>query len=143
MVSPLWLCFLRPSCANTNTNTNTNTNIHQKFISGGLCSLSRSCTSSSTRASSPSDALAEPELEMNANTYTNTDNTVAQIQIQIFVQAVRREHPLLQMRLQSLSWNCNDDTNAKNDRPGDDGTLRIVKLLVFLLGVIDLASSSA
>ena len=31
---------------------------------------------------------------------------------------------------------------AKNDRPGDDGTLRIVKLLVFLLGVIDLASVS-
>ena len=30
----------------------------------------------------------------------------------------------------------------KNDRPGDDGTLRIVKLLVFLLGVIDLASVS-
>ena len=32
--------------------------------------------------------------------------------------------------------------NNKNDRPGDDGTLRIVKLLVFLLGVIDLASVS-
>ena len=31
----------------------------------------------------------------------------------------------------------------KNDRPGDDGTLRSVKLLVFLLGVIDLASASA
>ena len=31
--------------------------------------------------------------------------------------------------------------NNKNDRPGDDGTLRSVKLLVFLLGVIDLASA--
>ena len=31
----------------------------------------------------------------------------------------------------------------KNDRPGDDGTLRSVKLLVFLLGVIDIASASA
>ena len=33
--------------------------------------------------------------------------------------------------------------NLNNDRPGDDGTLRSVKLLVFLLGVIDLASASA
>ena len=32
---------------------------------------------------------------------------------------------------------------TKNDRPGDDGTLRSVKLLVVLLGVIDLASASA
>ena len=32
---------------------------------------------------------------------------------------------------------------AKNDRPGDDGTLRSVYLLVFLLGVIDLSSASA
>ena len=31
----------------------------------------------------------------------------------------------------------------KNDRPGDDGTLRSVQLLVFLVGVIDLASTSA
>ena len=31
----------------------------------------------------------------------------------------------------------------KNDRPGDDGTLRSVYLLVFLLGVIDIASTSA
>ena len=30
-----------------------------------------------------------------------------------------------------------------NDRPGDDGTLRSVYLLVFLLGVIDIASTSA
>ena len=37
--------------------------------------------------------------------------------------------------------NCED--SDKNDRPGDDGTLRSVKLLVFLLGVIDLASASA
>ena len=29
----------------------------------------------------------------------------------------------------------------KNDRPGDDGTLRSVYFLVFLLGVIDLASN--
>ena len=36
-----------------------------------------------------------------------------------------------------------DCDNVKNDRPGDDGTLRSVKLLVFLLGVIDLASASA
>ena len=32
---------------------------------------------------------------------------------------------------------------CKNDRPGDDGTLRSVQLLVFLLGVIDIASTSA
>ena len=32
---------------------------------------------------------------------------------------------------------------VKNDRPGDDGTLRSVKLLVFLLGVIDIASATA
>ena len=32
---------------------------------------------------------------------------------------------------------------AKNDRPGDDGTLRSVYRLVFLLGVIDPASASA
>ena len=38
---------------------------------------------------------------------------------------------------------ADDDENPKNDRPGDDGMLRIVKLLVFLLGVIDLASASA
>ena len=31
----------------------------------------------------------------------------------------------------------------KNDRPWDDGTLRSVYLLAFLLGVIDLASTSA
>ena len=30
---------------------------------------------------------------------------------------------------------------GKNDRPGDDGRLRSVYLLVFLLGVIDLAST--
>ena len=37
----------------------------------------------------------------------------------------------------------NTDHCFKNDRPGDDGTLRSVQLLVFLLGVIDLASASA
>ena len=31
----------------------------------------------------------------------------------------------------------------KNDRPGDDGTLRSVQFMVFLLGVKDLASASA
>ena len=39
--------------------------------------------------------------------------------------------------------NYNDLINVKNDRPGDDGTLRSVLLLVFLLGVIDIASISA
>ena len=36
-----------------------------------------------------------------------------------------------------------DERKKINDLPGDDGTLRSVKLLVFLLGVIDLASASA
>ena len=35
------------------------------------------------------------------------------------------------------------EDKIKNDRPGDDGTLRSVYLLVFLLGVIDLAPASA
>ena len=39
--------------------------------------------------------------------------------------------------------NNNNNNNNKNDRPGDDGTLRSVYLLVFLLGVIDLASPSS
>ena len=44
---------------------------------------------------------------------------------------------------QDHSLATNPDFEAKNDRPGDDGTLRSVQLLVFLLGVIDLASASA
>ena len=36
-----------------------------------------------------------------------------------------------------------DDDGDKNYRPGDDGTLRSVQFMVFLLGVKDLASASA
>ena len=66
----------------------------------------------------------------------------------LFCQKIGLEHGNYQVQSQnckcSLIWsNHHHLIWEKNDRPGDDGTLRIVKLLVFLLGVIDLASASA
>ena len=60
-----------------------------------------------------------------------------------FSSVFRSYAMFIEWKFMDLEYAKDSRIGRKNDRPGDDGTLWSVQLLVFLLGVIDLAPTSA